>query len=407
MSGEFLGTVPRRRLTRPFRGADGGLLCASWRRLTHARRDAAEELTGIAAQDWAVASADPQYRAAVVDLLGALAYGELAAFERLAEDAKLAPTLADKAELAKMASAEFHHFEQLRDRLTAIESEPTKAMEPFAAALDEFHRQTAPSDWLEGLVKAYVGDSIASDFYREVAVRLDSDTRRLVLGVLDDTGHGNFAVEKVRAAIEADPRVGGRLALWARRLMGEALSQAQRVVAERDALSTMLVAGSPTASTWRRSVRCSPGSPRRTRSGWPPWGWRREARSSRAGGGASAGGRTGRHGVGGPRAGTAAAARSAPPASGRPDQQRQRDGPDEAPPDERAQQIARADGHVCRYAPTARRACPSRRPRGGPEAGPEAFGTPPRRARVRAGRNRELPGSPRITSADAGGAIWS
>lgn len=199
--------------------------------------------TGIAAQDWATASAEPQYRAAVTDLLGALAYGELAAFERLAEDAKLAPTLGDKAALAKMASAEFHHFEQLSDRLAAIDEDPTAAMEPFAKALDDFHRQTAPSDWLEGLVKAYVGDSIASDFYREVAARLDTDTRSLVLAVLDDTGHGNFAVEKVRAAIEADPRLGGRLALWARRLMGEALSQAQRVVADRDALSTMLVGG--------------------------------------------------------------------------------------------------------------------------------------------------------------------
>lgn len=199
--------------------------------------------TGIAAQDWATASADPQYRAAVVDLLGALAYGELAAFERLADDAKLAPTLEDKAQLAAMAAAELHHFERLRDRLSAVDAEPTEAMEPFAAALDEFHRMTAPSDWLEGLVKAYVGDSIASDFYREVAARLDTDTRELVLAVLDDTGHASFAVEKVRAAIEAEPRVGGRLALWARRLMGEALSQAQRVVADRDALSTMLVGG--------------------------------------------------------------------------------------------------------------------------------------------------------------------
>ncbi|MYT47164.1 tRNA 2-methylthio-N6-isopentenyl adenosine(37) hydroxylase MiaE-like protein [Streptomyces rimosus subsp. rimosus ATCC 10970] len=205
--------------------------------------DDAQEHTGIAAQDWAAASEEPQYRAAVIDLLGALAYGELSAFERLAEDAKLAPTMDDKAELAKMASAEFHHFERLRDRLAEIQAEPNEAMEPFAAALDEFHRQTAPSDWLEGLVKAYVGDSIASDFYREVAARLDSDTRDLVLGVLDDTGHATFAVEKVRAAIEAEPRVGGRLALWARRLMGEALSQAQRVVAERDSLSTMLVGG--------------------------------------------------------------------------------------------------------------------------------------------------------------------
>lgn len=153
--------------------------------------------TGIAAQDWATASSEPQYHAAVVDLLGALAYGELAAFERLAEDAKLAPTLPDKAALAKMAAAEFHHFEQLNERLSEIDVEPTSAMEPFAKALDEFHRQTAPSDWLEGLVKAYVGDSIASDFYREVAARLDTDTRALVLAVLDDTGHGNFAVEKV------------------------------------------------------------------------------------------------------------------------------------------------------------------------------------------------------------------
>ncbi|WP_435854584.1 ferritin-like fold-containing protein [Streptomyces longwoodensis] len=199
--------------------------------------------TGVAAQDWATAAADPQYRAAVVDLLGALAYGELAAFERLAEDAKLAPTLEDKAELAKMASAEFHHFERLRNRLAEIGEEPTRAMEPFVAALDGFHRQTAPSDWLEGLVKAYVGDSIASDFYREVAARLDADTRALVLAVLDDTGHAGFAVDRVRAAIDAEPRVGGRLALWARRLMGEALSQSQRVVADRDALSTMLVGG--------------------------------------------------------------------------------------------------------------------------------------------------------------------
>ncbi|GAA2319647.1 ferritin-like domain-containing protein [Streptomyces kunmingensis] len=205
--------------------------------------EATPAATGIAAQDWATASADANYRAAVVDLLGALAYGELAAFERLAEDAKLAPTLGDKAELAKMASAEFHHFEQLRNRLSEIGVEPTDAMDPFVGALDGFHKQTAPSDWLEGLVKAYVGDSIASDFYREVAARLDSDTRSLVLAVLDDTGHASFAVEKVRAAIDADPRLGGRLALWARRLMGEALSQSQRVVADRDALSTMLVGG--------------------------------------------------------------------------------------------------------------------------------------------------------------------
>jgi hypothetical protein len=192
---------------------------------------------------WETCAADPRYRAAVLDLLGVLAYGELSAFERLAEDAKLAPTLEDKAALAGMAAAEFHHYQQLHDRLEEVGVEAAAVMQPFAEPLDSFHRLTSPADWPESLVKAYVGDSIASDFYREVAVRLDDDTRALVLRVMSDTGHADFAVEKVRSAIEADPRVGGRLALWGRRLMGEALSQAQRVVAERDALSNLLIGG--------------------------------------------------------------------------------------------------------------------------------------------------------------------
>ncbi len=47
----------------------------------------------------------------------------------------------------------------------------------------------------------------------------------------------------MRAATAADPSVSGRLALWGRRLVGEALSQAQQVAAERDALTSLLVGG--------------------------------------------------------------------------------------------------------------------------------------------------------------------
>ena len=187
-----------------------------------------------------VLDADPAYRSAIIDLLGVLALGELTAFERLAEDARMAPTIDDRAALAAMAAAEFHHFERLRDRLTELGVKPTAAMAAFAEPLNEFHRRTAPSDWLEGLVKAYVGDGIAADFYREISALVDEDTRALVLDVLADTGHSVFVVERVRHAIEADPKVGGRLALWGRRLVGEALSQAQRVAAEREALSALL-----------------------------------------------------------------------------------------------------------------------------------------------------------------------
>ena len=187
------------------------------------------------------ALADPAYRAAVVDLLGVLAYGELMAFERLAADAALAPTITDEAELAAMANAEYRHFTRIRDRLVELGVDPAAAMAPFREPLESFHSMTAPSDWLEGLVKAYVGDGIGMDFYREIAVFLDPQTQALVLDVCADLGQSAFVVDRVRAAIEADPRVAGRLALWARRLVGEALSQAQHVAAEREALAAMLM----------------------------------------------------------------------------------------------------------------------------------------------------------------------
>jgi hypothetical protein len=61
--------------------------------------------------------------------------------------------------------------------------------------------------------------------------------------VADASGHTEFVVPVIRSAIEQDPRIAGRLALWGRRLVGEALSQAQRVAADRDALTMLLVGG--------------------------------------------------------------------------------------------------------------------------------------------------------------------
>lgn len=183
----------------------------------------------------------------VIDLLGLLAYAELSGFERLAEDASLAPDLGDKARLAELAGAELRHFVRLRSELEARGAAPAEAMAPFVPAIDEFHRRTRPSDWLEGVVKAYVGDGIAVDFYREVALLVDAETRAAVLVVLDDTGHSSFAVDAVNRAIAADPLVAGRLALWGRRIVGEALAQAQHVVAERDALLGLLAGGAGAA----------------------------------------------------------------------------------------------------------------------------------------------------------------
>jgi hypothetical protein len=189
-------------------------------------------------------TAVPAFRDAVVDLLGVLGYGVLVAFDRLADDARLAPDLRRRALLSEMAAAEMACYRRITNRLAELGVEPEAAMEVFVQPLDDFHDSTHPNDWLEGLVKAYVGDGIADDFYREVAGFLDEPDRTLVLEVLHDTKQAEFAVAEVRAAIRADPALAGRLALWARRLVGEAISQAQHVAAERDALTHLIVAGS-------------------------------------------------------------------------------------------------------------------------------------------------------------------
>ena len=116
-------------------------------------------------------------------------------------------------------------------------------MGPFVDAIDGFHVSTAPADWLEGLIKAYVGDGIAADFYRYVAQYLDPQTQELVNEVCSDLGHSEFVVGAVRDAIVSDPVVAGRLALWGRRLMGEVLAQSQRVAVQREALVELVLGG--------------------------------------------------------------------------------------------------------------------------------------------------------------------
>lgn len=182
--------------------------------------------------------------AGVVDLIGVLAYGELSAFDRMAADARYAPTLAGRVALAQMAAAEMGHFRLLTAYLDQHSLAVEQAMAPFVRPIDAFHDSTAPHSWLESLVKAHVGDGLAADFYREIAEWLDPATRDLVFDVLSDTGHSAFAVREVRRACHADPRLSGPLALWGRRLLGEALTQAQYVVAEQDALAELIVSGS-------------------------------------------------------------------------------------------------------------------------------------------------------------------
>ncbi|USQ77128.1 ferritin-like fold-containing protein [Ornithinimicrobium cryptoxanthini] len=180
---------------------------------------------------------------AVTELLGAIGYAELTAGLRMAADALAAPGLGVRVWMGRASSAELEHFERIVTRLKEMGQDPETVMEPFIAPVDAFHERTRPRDWLEALVKIYVGDGIARDFYREIAQHVDEGSRELIESVLQVDEQDEFVVGAVTDAIDADPAVAGRLALWARRLVGEAIAQTQYVAVEREALMTMMVGG--------------------------------------------------------------------------------------------------------------------------------------------------------------------
>ena len=176
------------------------------------------------------------------ELFSLLAYGEVAAFYRLTEEARMAPDLRGRINMARMAAAEMAHYELLRTTLEGRGVDVLPAITGYAPALEQYHRLTTPSTWLEALVKTYVGDAMAADLYLAIAGALPTEVADVVRAVLAETVHSQFVVAEVVSAVTASGRQRSRLALWSRRLLGEAITQAQYVLADHDELVDLVLA---------------------------------------------------------------------------------------------------------------------------------------------------------------------
>jgi len=179
-------------------------------------------------------------RADSVELLGLVAHLEQIAFVRLAGDSAIAPTIEQRLALSRFAAAAVERRDRVLGRIVELGGDPEAALAQFDDVLVDFDARTQPSTWWERLLKAYVGYGVADDFCRLAADGLDEDSRTLVLDVLDDASHADLAVTALDAAGSDDGVLSSRLALWGRRLVGEALGVVQGLMTQRPALARLV-----------------------------------------------------------------------------------------------------------------------------------------------------------------------
>lgn len=190
------------------------------------------------------AAPQPAADVAVDEALGLIGSGSVNLFLRLAKDSRHAPQTAGLVTLSRMAAAELTLLDAVERVARTLGVDAEAAMTPFRGTLDDFDSRTSPNDWWERVVKTYVGYGVIRDFQREVCVRLPEALQEELTAVVGDSGYSDWVVAEIEPVLAADAQLAARLALWGRRVMGEALTAVRQVLAAHPAL---LPAGGDTA----------------------------------------------------------------------------------------------------------------------------------------------------------------
>lgn len=172
----------------------------------------------------------------VVEMVGLHGLVQLAAFTRLASDAEHAPDLRVQVTLSRMAAGELAALDHLERVAAHRGADLYEAMAGYRDVLGDFDRRTPPGDWWERLVRTYVVYGVLSDLQRALSSADEVDGRPLLEDVIADSGYEEFVVAVLGPVVAAEPQLAARLALWGRRVVGEALGLAQRLLAEHPAL---------------------------------------------------------------------------------------------------------------------------------------------------------------------------
>lgn len=178
-------------------------------------RPRADAIPKSARVDLADMSPDP------VSYLGQVAYFELAVFESLTRAISSAPDLGAKEGLTAAAGEVLAKHQGVVAELRALNVDPATAMEPFASAIDQFEKLSHGRDWFEMLLGIYLTAGFLDDFFIRLLAGLPSDIGKRLEVLLEPDRSAEVIVAQLRAGIEQDEKLGSRLALWGRRLVGD------------------------------------------------------------------------------------------------------------------------------------------------------------------------------------------
>jgi rubrerythrin len=154
----------------------------------------------------------------LVQVLGAVAYGEQKAYEGAKADAAAAPDEPTRLRYRKVAAEELRHHKGFIARLEAMGADPERAMQPFQEPLDRYHAH-ATDDPVEEAVFAYLGEGVADDLLHWLRRVVDPETAAFIDTVIEDeVEHEAGAAADLRAILDATPGGRRRAARAARRM---------------------------------------------------------------------------------------------------------------------------------------------------------------------------------------------
>lgn len=175
--------------------------------------------------------------------LGQSAYCELGAFDSLARAVFTAPDLAAKEGLSAAAGRALSKHHGLVAEISRREADPATEMEPFAVALDAFRAKTQGADWHELLLSCYLTGGLLDDFFIRLSDGLPRDVGPRIAHLLGEDAGTDVLVHELQTAIQAQPALGSRLAMWGRRLVGDTLLVARSAMpaSETDASNELRI----------------------------------------------------------------------------------------------------------------------------------------------------------------------